>query len=143
LSKDKGKKVLSMNEYIGWAGADQLDRVGRVDDREFASRAARARRPFMTFSRILLTSTILCFLPVLSPAGEDINRQERHVAFQALDTNGDGWISREEATKRPEAASNFKQADRDGDGRLSFAEFETVPLNRTDQPGKFRKPDQG
>jgi hypothetical protein len=131
-----------MFKRVGWAGADHIACLGRVDGRDL-SRAARARRPFKTFSRFLLISTILCFLPVLSPAGEDVSRQEWQVAFRALDTNGDGWISREEAARRPEVASNFKQADRDGDGRLSFAEFETVPLNRTDQPGKFRKPDQG
>lgn len=86
---------------------------------------------------------VLCLLPLPLSAGEEIKPQDRQAAFRVLDTDGDGWISRRDAAARPEVAANFKSADRDDDGRLSFAEFETIPLNRTDQPGRFRKPDRG
>ena len=76
-------------------------------------------------------------------AGEDLAPQDRPEAFRKLDTDGDGWISRKEAAAHPEVAANFDKADRDRDGRLSLVEFETVALNRGDQPGKFRNPDRG
>jgi hypothetical protein len=63
--------------------------------------------------------------------------------LRELDTNGDGWLSNEGARRRREVAASFRQADADGDGRLSFVEFERIALNRSDQPGQFRNPDRG
>jgi Ca2+-binding EF-hand superfamily protein len=76
-------------------------------------------------------------------AAQDLDPQDRRAAFRQLDADGDGWISVEEAAAYPEVAANFEKADRDRDGRLSFEEFETVAINRSDQPGKFRNPEQG
>jgi EF hand len=76
-------------------------------------------------------------------AAEELAPQDRPEAFRKLDADGDGWISRKEAAAQPEVAANFDEADRDRDGRLSLAEFETVALNRGDQPGRFRNPDRG
>jgi hypothetical protein len=79
----------------------------------------------------------------LSAAEEILPPQDRAAAFRELDRNRDGWISQKEARASRVVASNFKKADGDGDRRLSLAEFETIPLNRSDQPGKFRNPDRG
>ncbi len=76
-------------------------------------------------------------------AAQDLDPQDRQAAFRQLDADGDGWISVQEAAAHPEVTANFEKADRDHDGRLSFEEFETVAINRSDQPGKFRNPDQG
>jgi len=67
----------------------------------------------------------------------------RDAAFRALDKDGDGWVSRKEAAADPAVARNFDKADKDRDGRLSPLEFQDVALNRSDQPGKFSKPDRG
>jgi EF-hand domain pair len=74
---------------------------------------------------------------------EDLPPQNRAEAFRQLDKDGDGWISREEAAAHPEVAAGFDKADQDRDGRLSLAEFATIALNRSDQPGKFRTPERG
>jgi hypothetical protein len=76
-------------------------------------------------------------------AAEPLPPQDRPEAFQKLDTDKDGYISRKEAAVQPEVAANFDKADRNRDGRLSPEEFESVPLNRSDQPGTFRAPERG
>jgi hypothetical protein len=76
-------------------------------------------------------------------AAEPLPPQDRPAAFQKLDTDKDGFISREEAAPQPEVAANFDKADRNRDGRLSLDEFESIPLNRSDQPGTFRAPERG
>ncbi|MET0680653.1 MAG: EF-hand domain-containing protein [Burkholderiales bacterium] len=76
-------------------------------------------------------------------AADTLPPQDRLAAFRQLDTDGDGWISRQEAAVQPEVAANFDRADVDRDNRLSLAEFETIALNRSDQPGKFRTPERG
>jgi hypothetical protein len=68
---------------------------------------------------------------------------ERLNIFRQLDANGDGWLSKSEAAKRREVAANFERADANRDGRLSLAEFESIALNRSDQPGRYRNPDRG
>lgn len=76
-------------------------------------------------------------------AQEGVSTTARLDVFRKLDTNGDAQLTGAEAAKRREVAAGFKQADKDRDGRLSFAEFETIALNRSDQPGRFRNPDRG
>lgn len=73
---------------------------------------------------------------------DEVKPQDRRAAFRALDTDGDGWVSRREAQARPEVVANFDTADSDHDGRLSFEEFEKIPVGRTDQPG-LRMPNRG
>lgn len=43
--------------------------------------------------------------------------------FEALDRNGDGYLSRREAAAAPEIAKRFAQFDVDNDRRLSLAEY--------------------
>ena len=46
--------------------------------------------------------------------------------FNKLDKNHDGYLSRSEAAANPTLAKRFKDADRDGDGKLSRTEYLTV-----------------
>jgi Ca2+-binding EF-hand superfamily protein len=84
-------------------------------------------------------------LGVALPAGptEPLRPQDRLDAFGKLDTDKDGFLSRREVAAHPEVAANFDDADRNQDGRLGPEEFETVPLNRSDQPGVFQGPERG
>src|SRR5262245_5763985 len=50
----------------------------------------------------------------------------RKAGFDALDKNGDGYLSRAEAKGNPYLASHFKAADRNNDGKLSRAEYRAV-----------------
>ena len=94
-----------------------------------------ARAPFVLALMALCTAACVVAEP-LAP-------QDRPEAFRILDTDKDGFLSRQEAAVEPEVAANFDRADRNRDGKLSPEEFEAVPLNRSDQPGKFRAPDRG
>lgn len=77
------------------------------------------------------------------PSTELLPPQDRSEAFEMLDVNRDGWISREEAAANSVVAANFDEVDRDRDGRLNRQEFAMVALNRSDQPGRFRTPERG
>jgi len=48
-------------------------------------------------------------------------------AFRALDRDGDGFISREEARRDDAVARAFDLADRNGDGKLDAEEFRLIP----------------
>jgi EF hand domain-containing protein len=97
--------------------------------------------------RPALLSVLLLLLLLLAPAPliaqDDLNTRERLDTFRRLDADRDGWVSKGEAAARREVAAGFEKADGNRDGRLSFAEFETIALNRSDQPGKYRNPERG
>jgi hypothetical protein len=112
---------------------------GQRSDRPGERTSSDARgRP----AKLLLAALSVALADAVA-ADEEIRPQDRPAAFRELDVDGDGWISVEEAAAHPEVAANFAKADADGDGKLSLEEFEAVALNRSDQPGKFRNPDQG
>ena len=48
-------------------------------------------------------------------------------AFRGMDTNGDGYISREEALADPAVARGFAEADANRDDRLDRSEFKVAP----------------
>lgn len=81
------------------------------------------------------TLTILAAMALLAPmpvlAQDDLNTGERLDMFRRLDADGDGWVSKAEAAARREVAAGFPKADANRDGRLSFAEFETIALDRS------------
>ncbi|MEO6015609.1 MAG: EF-hand domain-containing protein [Polaromonas sp.] len=52
------------------------------------------------------------------------SEKDLHQAFSFMDKNGDGKISREEASGFRGVAKHFDEADTDKDNALSFKEFE-------------------
>jgi hypothetical protein len=94
-------------------------------------------------SRLLFAVVILAVPTASWAIDPPLRPQDRPAAFSRLDTDHDGAISREEASVQPELAANFEKADRDRDGSISFEEFERIPLNRSDQPGRFRSAETG
>lgn len=95
----------------------------------------------MKLAILAMLAVLLAPLPTL--AQDNFNTRERLDIFRRLDANGDSWVSKAEAAGRREVAAGFQKADANRDGRLSFAEFETIPLNRSDQPGGYRAPERG
>lgn len=62
-----------------------------------------------------------------SPAGSSTatTRQDDASApmFKELDTNKDGYVSRDEAKRSAEVTSRFSEIDADHDGRITTSEF--------------------
>jgi Ca2+-binding EF-hand superfamily protein len=56
-------------------------------------------------------------------------------SFEALDKDGDGYVSREEAAAAPGLVERFSTLDQDGDGRLSRAEYARAadPMNQRNE----------
>jgi hypothetical protein len=63
----------------------------------------------------------LCFLCAAGAVHADKASIERY--FEALDLNGDGYVSLAEAAGDPVVVSRFDKGDRDKDGKLSAKEF--------------------
>jgi hypothetical protein len=62
----------------------------------------------------------------------------QNAEFNALDKNGDGYLTRAEARGNPRLASNFKAADRNNDGKLSRAEYRAVMTKNDVKTAKTR-----
>jgi Ca2+-binding EF-hand superfamily protein len=71
---------------------------------------------------VMLLAAALAACTTLDREAPDVAR-----AFRALDRDGDGYISRDEARRDDAVARAFDLADRNGDGKLDPAEFRMVP----------------
>jgi Ca2+-binding EF-hand superfamily protein len=56
-------------------------------------------------------------------AGETAEPRVAPPAFEAIDANQDGAISRDEASRVPALSEGFDAMDADGDGRVSLQEY--------------------
>jgi hypothetical protein len=56
---------------------------------------------------------------------------ERQAMFRQLDIDGDGFVSKAEAAGNAPVTLGFDRADRNRDGKLSFAEYDSIGRART------------
>jgi hypothetical protein len=70
---------------------------------------------------------------------------EKEAMFRHLDIDGDGFVSKAEAAGYEKVTLGFDRADRNRDGKLSFAEYDSIgkprPARRNVAKGK--KPEAG
>ena len=55
---------------------------------------------------------------------------ERHGMFRHFDIDGDGFVSKAEAAGHATVTLGFDRADRNRDGKLSFAEYDSISAPR-------------
>lgn len=80
------------------------------------------------YKRIILTglaSGLLIFGGTVMAAEHMMSSDEEGdtMTFEGLDTNGDGYISAEEAAYREDLTQNWKRIDADSDNKLDSSEF--------------------
>lgn len=61
-----------------------------------------------------------------APAHDARSRMAVEAAFTKADVNGDGKVTKDEASTLPDVAAKFDALDKDKDGVLSLAEFATA-----------------
>lgn len=66
--------------------------------------------------------------------GEELSQEHKELMEQ-LDTNGDGKISRAEASAAPELARKFRDLDRDDNSVLEVAEFARFEVTEEEESG--------
>jgi hypothetical protein len=81
----------------------------------------------------MIVRLLACLTLALSlPAGaQEMPASE---LFSLLDRNKDGYLSPQELTAEAANRGNWIAVDRDRDGRISRAEFGTVPIARSSTP---------
>lgn len=78
----------------------------------------------MAFVRIALAAGTAAVLAAGAAVAADKQAQkEDDPGFTQLDRNNDGALSRSEAARNPYLVKRFKEADHDGDGKLSRFEY--------------------
>lgn len=73
-------------------------------------------------------------------AGASANGAITSQTFKALDTDRSGSLSEAEFQKYSGGAVNFKQADANGDGRLTLSEAQSVPTQPKTPAGSGETP---
>jgi EF hand domain-containing protein len=73
----------------------------------------------------------LQFLPAAAPASGGATARppassDKEAMFRSLDIDGDGFISKAEAAGNEPVTVGFDRADRNHDGKLSFAEYDSI-----------------
>ena len=63
--------------------------------------------------------------PAQRSAGQGPSDASIEALFKRVDTNGDGQLSAEEATRLPAISARFDEIDADRDGQLNASEFHT------------------
>lgn len=71
----------------------------------------------MTKKPLILAAAVAFGLSSLAMAGDGRS-------FQSLDSNNDGYVTRDEIPADHELAASFSSYDTDGDGRLNQSEFD-------------------
>ena len=69
--------------------------------------------------------------PAQRPAGQGPSPSSIEALFKRVDTNGNGFLSAEEATRLPAISARFEEIDADRDGQLNPTEFHagaTAPM---------------
>jgi Ca2+-binding EF-hand superfamily protein len=61
---------------------------------------------------------------------------DKKASFESLDADGNGQISATEAAAHEQLSKKMAQLDKDGDGALSKAEFETMKTAESESPAK-------
>ena len=113
--------VIALLALAGF-GYWKKQRSARLEAEQAASQAAAAPAPLAAAptaaepAREAAAST---------PREDAIERfkEKTNTEFKAADTNGDGYLSPDEARRFPVLARNFQRADQNGDGRISLEEF--------------------
>src|SRR5262245_555087 len=73
----------------------------------------------------------LRFLPAAAPASAGATAKtpassDKESTFRRLDIDGDGFVSKAEAAGNEAVTVGFDRADRNHDGKLSFAEYDSI-----------------
>jgi hypothetical protein len=70
--------------------------------------------------------------------------KEAAVTFDQIDTDGDGYISKEEAKVSRDITKNWKKADKDQDGHVDISEFSAFESQeRFTPPSDMEEPEPG
>jgi hypothetical protein len=99
----------------------------------------------MEFARSIFLPAALALAFGTTQAADD--KQTRDVpAFNEMDKNDDGALSRTEAAGNPALAARFKEVDDDGDGKLSRFEYLQTMAKKDlntlrDRAAEFIEPD--
>ena len=87
----------------------------------------------------------LRFLPAAASASGGATAKapassDKEAMFRRLDIDGDGFVSKAEAAGHEAVTVGFDRADRNRDGKLSFAEYDSIGKPRPARKKTARKP---
>ena len=89
----------------------------------------------MKLRDVLIGAAVVALFPfAVFAAGNQLSAQEK---FKNLDTNHDGYISKEEAAANKWLSKDWSKADTNKDGKLEESEFSALEENMA--PDKMKK----